>query len=156
MSRTLSVPSMILFAVTATSCGSGPRALVVGEDACRYCRMAIDDVRFGGMVLTARGRLETFDSIECLTAFVTSLPPTAAPRKIWVGDFERAGRWLDATDAHFVYNGQFHSPMGRSLAAFDASRPATALQATYGGEVLTWTVVQSVIAQQHIAPASAP
>ena len=55
------------------ACTEPPRALVAGRDACAYCRMTIDDPRFGALVRTAKGRLQTFDSIECAAAYVAAL-----------------------------------------------------------------------------------
>ena len=81
MSRSLTLLAVLLVACLASACGSGPRPLVVGEDSCRYCRMTIDDPRFGAMVLTERGRIETFDSIECLAGYVSSLAPASTSRK---------------------------------------------------------------------------
>ncbi len=71
--------ALLLSLGTAIACESDLRPLVPGTDACGYCRMTIDDVRFGALVKTAKGRLETFDSIECAASYVATLAPTLAP-----------------------------------------------------------------------------
>jgi copper chaperone NosL len=138
--------ALLTFAIAA-GCNSGPRALVPGEDACATCRMTIDDVRYGAMVLTARGKLQTFDSIECLATFVRTLPPAAAPRAIWVADFEHPSRWLDATRARFLHGSTLHSPMGRDLAAFPEHAPAAAIVQKFGGSAIGWTDVLDLAGQ---------
>ncbi len=159
MSRSLTSLAALLLALSASACGSGPRPLVAGEDSCRYCRMTIDDPRFGAMVMTARGRLETFDSIECLAGYVSSLPATSAPRAIWVADVENPSRWLDVTHARFLYGGALHSPMGRRLAALDSAADVDAVRQRLGGELLSWSQVLQLVASQSVpiaAPAPSP
>lgn len=130
-----------LFALASASCTSEPRALVAGEDACRYCRMTIQDTRHGALVLTARGRLETFDAIECVASFVASLPAGNAPRAIWVLDYSNPGHWLRVEDAQFVAHSGVQSPMGRDLIAI-------AKGASSNGMMQSWA---DVVAQMQSA-----
>jgi len=153
MRRSLSSLSALLIALSA--CDSGPRALVAGEDSCRYCRMTIDDVRFGAMVMTDRGRVETFDSIECLASFVTSLPKDAAPKGVWVSDFSTPGRWVEVQRARFLQGSSLRSPMGRELAAFGAEALPDSLQRTYGGTVVDWPAVLELVRNREFAPTGA-
>lgn len=155
MSRSLTSLAALLLALSASACGSGPRPLVAGEDSCRYCRMTIDDPRFGAMVLTARGRIETFDSIECLAGYVSSLPAASPARAIWVADVENPSRWLDVTHARFLYGGALHSPMGRRLAALDSAADLDAARQRLGGELMTWTQVLLLVKNQSV-PTAAP
>lgn len=139
--------SVLTIALVAGACkANGPRALVAGEDACAYCRMTIDDVRFGALVLTARGRLVTFDSIECAAAYVSALTAADAPRAVWVANFEHPAQWVDATRARFLHGSTLHSPMGRELAAFAADAGGEALQQQYGGRAITWRDVLAMVA----------
>ncbi|MCC6242860.1 MAG: nitrous oxide reductase accessory protein NosL [Gemmatimonadaceae bacterium] len=155
MRRTLSPISGVLLALSAVACSSGPRALVVGEDACRYCRMTIDDVRFGAMVITAKGRVETFDAVECLASFVSSLPPDSPPRSIWVANYEMPSEWLAASSAHYLHESTLRSPMGRELAAFDATTRPESLRAQYGGQMMTWDEVLAFVEREKFAPTGA-
>jgi len=121
------------------SCARGPRALVAGEDSCDYCRMTITDTRYGGQVVTSRGRVLTFDAVECLASYVAETAPSEI-RSIHVSDY-RTQAMVRAEDAVFV-RGSLNSPMGQGLAAFaapDSSLPA--LRAEFDGEVLHWTEV---------------
>lgn len=145
----------VLLALSAAGCSAGPRDLVAGEDACRYCRMTIDDVRFGGMVITSTGRMETFDAVECLASFVAALPADAPPRGVYVADFNTPSRWVAVRDAQFLYRSRLHSPMGRTLAAFEPSASVTALREQYGGDVIAWSDVLSLLARERFAPSGA-
>ena len=128
----------ILLAVSL-SCARGPRALVAGEDSCDYCRMTITDTRYGGQVVTSRGRVLTFDAVECLASYVSETASSEI-RSVHVSDY-RTRDMVRAEDAVFV-RGALQSPMGQGLAAFaapDSSLPA--LRAEFGGEVLRWNDV---------------
>jgi len=155
MRNTMSPLSAVLLALSAAACSPGPRDLVAGEDACRYCRMTIDDVRFGALVVTSTGRVETFDAVECLASFVTALPADAPPRGVYVADYNAPSRWVAVRDAQFLRGGRLHSPMGRSLAAFDPSTSVAALRQQYGGEVITWDEVVALVQRDQFAPTGA-
>jgi nitrous oxidase accessory protein len=146
VARQLFAGAALLFAVTA--CGGGPRALVLGEDSCAHCRMTITDPRFGGLVETARGKVLTFDAVECLAAFVQALPVDAPPRGVWVADYANGGRWIAVEEARFVHGGSLRSPMGRSLAAFAPGQDAARLRREFGGEVIAWADVLALVASE--------
>jgi copper chaperone NosL len=133
--------TVLLSAGVVLGCDSGPRPLVPGEDACGYCRMTIDDVRFGALVKTAKGKMETFDSIECAASFVATLAPGLAPQGVWVADFDHPSHWLDVRTARFTEGGSLRSPMGRELAAFPSDSSASSIVARFGGRTIGWTDV---------------
>lgn len=128
-------------------CGDAePHALLRGEDSCAYCRMTIDDVRFGVLVLTNRGRLQTFDSIECAAGWVAAQDATHAPTAIWVTNFADPSQWVDATKAVYLQGSRLRSPMGRDLVAFATDADPDALQLAHGGTAITWPRVQEIVA----------
>ena len=64
MRREMTRVYRLLFAVVLASCTQGPRPVVVGEDACEFCRMTITDARFGGQL---------FNQIGCAICHVPSI-----------------------------------------------------------------------------------
>lgn len=146
--------TLLALALLTTGCGDeGPRPLVRGQDTCAYCRMTIDDIRFGVLVLTDRGRLQTFDSIECAASWVNDQIPTHEPRSIWVANFADPSQWVDAKRAVFLQGSQIRSPMGRDLVAFSADADPDALQRAHGGTLTTWSAIQTLVASPQSAPA---
>lgn len=141
VSQLLRTVTLLVTLSAAIGCDSALRSLVAGTDACGYCRMTIDDVRFGALVKTAKGRLETFDSIECAASYVATLAPSLQPQGVWVADFDHPSRWLDAKTARYVQSTQLRSPMGRELAAFPKDSTESALTARFAGRALGWTEV---------------
>lgn len=132
--------------LSTMACTASPRPLVPGEDSCAFCRMTIDDVRFGALVVTAKGRLETFDSIECAAAYVQGLASSEPPRTVWVADFSAPARWVDATRAVYLHGSRLRSPMGRELVAFAADADTATLLAEHGGTLTTWSGVRALVA----------
>ena len=135
----------------------GPRPLVVGEDSCDYCRMALTDTRFGGEITLRTGRHRAFDSIECLAAFVGSGSDSALVTGVYVSEYETQSL-VEATTAVFLAGGAVRSPMGRELRAFGRAANPVALVAKYGGEVFDWPTVlrQSVLEPVIGAPPETP
>ncbi len=143
--------TLLALACVAGCSDDAPRALVRGEDSCAYCRMTIDDARFGALVLTDRGRLQTFDSIECAASWVATQTPAHEPRAIWVANFADPSQWVDATRAVFLHGSRLRSPMGRDLVAFATDSDPDALQRAHGGAAITWQGIRELVAE----PASA-
>ena len=137
--------AVLALAVVAGGCSSGPRALVAGEDSCGYCRMTIDDVRFGAMVITSKGRVLTFDSVECLASYVSALSASETPRGVYVANHEHPAQWVDAARATYLHQSQLRSPMGRELAAFPREADRDALVKRYGGKTLAWNDVLDLV-----------
>jgi copper chaperone NosL len=133
-----------------TGCGGAPRELVAGLDACEYCRMTISDTRFGGQVISATGKVHTFDAIECLASYVLEANDQRGMPRIRVADFESA-RLILVDSAVFLESSSIASPMGRSLVAF-AAADSSDLVARYGGRRTTWSGVLDLMRAERIAP----
>lgn len=139
----------------AAACGAtGPRPMVIGEDICEHCRMAIADLRFGGQVILATGRILTFDSIECLAAWTRSSPEENL-RGTYVIDVQHPGTFVRAEDAAFLESSVLRSPMGRGLIAFVSATAADEQRTILGGgDVLTWKDVLADVVVDHKGPVS--
>lgn len=140
--------------LAAAACAApGPRPIVVGEDQCAYCRMAISDPRFGGEAILTTGRILTFDSIECLAGWARTAPPETV-RGAYVIDVQHPGTFVNVDSAAFLRSDVMRSPMGRGLIAFANARVAEEQRTMLGGDaVLVWAEVLADTAS-HV-PASA-
>jgi copper chaperone NosL len=112
--RSRAIAALLILGV-AVACTSSALPVRYGEDACAHCRMVITDPRFGGSVVTTKGRTEQFDSMDCLLAFVRGLPES--PREVLVADFRNPGQMLSADDAVFTRSEMVHGPMGATWIA---------------------------------------
>ncbi|MCC7194798.1 MAG: nitrous oxide reductase accessory protein NosL [Gemmatimonadaceae bacterium] len=128
----------LLAATAALACGPpSPRAIAFNEDACAYCKMTISDPRFGGEVVTRTGRVETFDSIDCMTAWIHGAD-TASIAGIYVLDFEHPGALVDVKAAGFLRGISVQAPMGNAIAAFATPGAAEGSRGVLGGSVVAW------------------
>jgi copper chaperone NosL len=129
----------LAIALALVACApAGPRTVRWGEEGCGYCRMTITDRRFGAQAMGARGRIEAFDSVECLADFVNAaIARTGGERpRAWVSDFLRPGTFIAVDSARFVRLARAGSPMGAGLAAVSLAAPANAVE--IAGAPMTW------------------
>jgi copper chaperone NosL len=126
---------------TAASCaGAGPREFVVNEDSCDFCRMTITDARYGAQVMLQTGKLQLFDSVDCLVGFVQGTPADAY-RGVWVSD-AAGGGFVGADTAFFLRGSAKRGPMGETI-AFAKAEDAREAQRMSGGALLSWTEVRA-------------
>lgn len=126
---------LTLLAITllAIACGAGeprPVPLVLDEDACSHCRMAISQREFAAEAVTPGGRVERFDDIGCLLDWrrKQEVPESTG---FFVVDFD-TGDWLDATEAVYVRSRAIPTPMGSGLVAFGSRDAAAAASRRLG------------------------
>lgn len=133
--------AVLVVAMLLAACTDGVRPIVFGRAECDYCRMRIDDPRFGGEIVTAHGRARQFDAVECTASYYRTLPPDAKATA-WVIDFEHPGTLIPAATAHFLQSsGGEHvgSPMGRGIVAIAPTADVATLQRELGAvRVMTW------------------
>ena len=141
------------FVLSLVACASGPQPIAYGADACDFCRMAISDPRFGGEVVSAKGKVHKFDSAECLASYVVASGDTAVA-SLWVNDFRHPGSFVDATRARFVRApGGVSTPMGEAIFAFAPEADGAAEARTLGGTAMTWPEVLALVRSRgHGAP----
>jgi copper chaperone NosL len=116
-----------------------PVEIVLNEENCSHCRMAVSQREFAAEVVTVSGSVDYFDDIGCLRDWVKEhRPPESAG--FFVVD-QTTGEWLDAKTAFFVLARKLPTPMSSGLAAFDAEASARSAAEKLEGEVLRWAQV---------------
>lgn len=134
-------------ALLLVACARGPQPIAYGTDACEYCRMAISDPRFGGELVTKRGKVHKFDSVECLASFYQGARADAG--SLWVSDFRHPGQFVAAEQAKYVRaRGAISSPMGQGLFAFAPEADVAAEARALGGAPMTWAEVQALVRRE--------
>lgn len=136
--RVATVAAAAAVTALAAACGETvPRAFALNEDACGYCRMTISDTRFGGEAITKNGRIQTFDSVECLAAWARN-SEMGSVSAIYVMDFQHPGKFVRADSAGFLQKVLINTPMGRSVVAFATPAAAEQQRAMLGGDLIAW------------------
>ena len=119
----------------------GPVPIAYGVADCDVCRMRISDQRYGGEFVTRTGKVHEFDSVECLASYVSTTSDAGASGFAYVSDFERPGHLLPVARAMFVQRTTGSSPMAAGLLAVSPAADTAAVQARFGGRMLTWPQV---------------
>lgn len=130
----------LLVSLTVAGCGSpGPRTVRYGAELCEHCHMTVSDPRFGGQLVTRKGRVFVFDDAGCLATFVNSgMVHPEDVHSVWVNDFLDPKELLDAGAANYLALEDLRTPMGSGVIALSSAREADSLAAIMGGHVLTW------------------
>lgn len=133
----------IMIPVFAVSCKVGPRPINYGEDMCHFCWMTIVDRTHGTEVVTKKGKVYKFDSIECLLNFKRKGEVDPADIAYYlVSDLYSDGEFVEAASATFLRCEQIPSPMGGYLSAFDDRSKAEDVHREMGGSLYDWASLQ--------------
>lgn len=138
--------SSLLLMVFLLACSSEPAPIHFGEDGCSYCRMTISDHRYGGELMTNKGKVYKYDSIECLAAYILENKPGSDDiQNIWTIDFNNPKAFIDAGQAWYIHSELLKSPMGLNLSAFKDKTLAESVENVYPGELVRWDEVKKIV-----------
>jgi copper chaperone NosL len=104
--------------------------------------MRIVDNRFGGEVVTHTGKVQEFDSIECLANY--SAVNAGAIRSAWVSDFERPGTLISATTALYIKRSGAIAGMGADLLAVAPTADTASVRVRFGVAPMTWDALRTL------------
>lgn len=129
--------SLILFFLA--SCSTQPEPLKIGTDTCHLCKMGIADERFGGEVVTKKGKIFKFDDIGCMVNFLKAggIAEKDIAQTV-VLNYEKKDDFINTEKAIFVNADAVKSPMGFNIAAFSSADAASKI---VHGTTLSWAEV---------------
>jgi len=126
---------LLTLIVALAGCRTGSEPVLFGSDSCHHCKMIILDRRFGGEIVSRKGKVYKFDSLECLRGFQKAhAGELANDAKIFVLEGSGSGELLAADDARFTEDKNLRAPMGRPFIARKSG-------ATAGQPALSWSEV---------------
>lgn len=141
-------PAMLLFyaglLLLGTSCKVGPEAIKIGVDNCHFCKMTISDNRFGGEILTSKGRVYKFDDSHCLRAFMkTAEVSPSAIKDIYLVNFEEPHELLNTSTALLWQSSGIRGPMGGDMVACAHAGSLEKLRKSFPGMEKSWEEIIS-------------
>ncbi len=124
-----------------TSCSSQPQPFVVGQDDCHVCKMGIADLKYGGEIITKKGKVYKFDDIRCMINFIKSntLEEKEISKTLTI-NFNKPNEFVDVKNAWFVVSPELRSPMGSNAAGLATKEDAEKLKDTTG-QLLHWAAL---------------
>jgi copper chaperone NosL len=102
--------------------------------------MTIMDAKFGGEIITKKGRIYKFDDAHCLANFIKSntIKKEEIAQTVFI-NFEKPNTFLPAGTAVFVVSPQLKSPMNSNAAAFENEKAAQKTAQETNGKIENWT-----------------
>lgn len=139
MIKKLSILPLLLFSILL-SCSTEPREIDYGNENCEFCSMTIMDKQFGTEMITNKGKIFTFCSIECMVwEYVRENKYMKEDIKLMLAkDFIQPNELINVEELTFVKSIDIPSPMGASLSAFDSKVKAEEILKDKTGEIFTW------------------
>lgn len=130
----------IIISIITTACSKQPEPIQYNHDTCHLCKMQISDARFGAEIVTSKGKIYKFDSIECMITFLrASQEPIHAMLTV---DFSMPQSLIDASNAYYLHTDAIPSPMGANILSFAQKDSCEKYFNQYAGEKLTFEVVK--------------
>ena len=139
----------LLLTIIIISCNSNPEPINYGEDECEFCRMLITDKKYGAELVTTKGKIYKFDSIECLIEF--SLVENTIgdlTNNLFVTDFSNSKNLINAREAFYVKNDKVRSPMGLNVTAFKDKTLLNNFISENSGNQMSWVEVIELVKQK--------
>lgn len=130
---------ILLSSALGLSCSVKPEPLRYGADGCHTCKMTLVDRKFGAEVVTAKGKVYTFDDLNCMVNFLNSgeVQERDVAYKLVV-DYSTPEKLIAAGDAFYLKSDQIRSPMASGIAAFESEAAMREQLRSWKGIYLTW------------------
>ena len=121
------------------SCSNEPQPFSYGKDVCDNCKMTIVDPKFGGEIITKKGKVYKFDDLVCMAGFIKSaaVKPNDMARKLAI-NFQKQNNFVDVDKGFFLLSPGLKTPMGGNAGGFASQQEAEKVKTTTPGEILTW------------------
>jgi copper chaperone NosL len=121
------------------SCQSGPEPFAYGKDICADCKMTIMDPKFGGEVITKKGKVYKFDDAHCMNKFLGkgAVKEADIAQTVFI-DYENNKNFLDVKSSFFVVSPRLKSPMNSNAASFSTKDAAEKKANEISGTVRNW------------------
>jgi len=132
---------VFLFSIFMISCSPKPEPIKYGQDVCDLCKMNITDNKFAAEIVTRKGKVFKFDSIECLFNFKHTELENSTIHSEWVNDFANPGELINLKNAYFLHSEVFRSPMGLNVLSFSSKEKRDEIKNQHGGKELTYEEV---------------
>lgn len=139
---------MAVFAMMClTGCTPEAEKIVLGKDSCAECKMTIADPKFGGEIVTKKGKVYKFDDTHCIAAFLErrGVELTDIHQTLFVV-YDNNAEFVNVKSAEFVISSQFKSPMGGNAAAFaDKATAEKRSSEIEGSKTTNWSTLYNIL-----------
>src|SRR5436190_4367703 len=137
---------LLLPLIFFSSCSVQPEPFKYGTDNCHACKMGVMDPKFGGEIITTKGKVYKFDDIICMVRFLKSDAIKKEDiKQNLVINFKKENEFIDVKKASFFISNDLRSPMGSNAAAFISDEEANTVKDKMEGQLMKWDEVYKKI-----------
>lgn len=144
ISKSALATSLIGISFLLTSCSTNPQPIVYGKDNCYTCKMGFVDSKFGGEVITTKGKVYMFDDVICMVRYLKSgsINEKDISKKVLV-NYQKQNDFIEADKAFFIVSPAIKTPMNSNAAAFASQTDTEKFKAGMDGKIMQWNEVYS-------------
>lgn len=120
-------------------CTAEPQTIRFGKDGCDHCKMTIMDKKFGGEIVTDKGKIFRFDDVRCMIEFSTtenSIDKKTA--SYYLLDYAGNGGFIKSDLAFLMKTDKVRSPMGGNIVAFKDEQSRQKAMTELNGTAVNW------------------
>ena len=137
----------IIAILLLAGCNPKPEKIDFGKDNCAECKMTIMDSKFGGEIVTKKGKVYKFDDVHCVATFMERRGVEMSEiHQTLFTDYNNGNEFIKVNSAEFVVSSQLKSPMGGNAAAFknktEANKKAEEIE---GSKVTNWATLYNIL-----------
>jgi len=101
--------------------------------------MGITNKQFASELITSKGKVYKFDSIECMAMYYKNHKKTynKSP-ELWMHDYLNPQKWIPLRKAIFMRCQKIHSPMALDLIAVKKQSEVNRIKQKFGGSRIKW------------------
>jgi copper chaperone NosL len=136
----------VMLVLFFTSCNTKPQPFAYGKDICDDCKMTIMDPKFGGEIITKKGKIYKFDDSHCMIHFLKSgnVKESNIAQTVFI-DYNNDKNFLDVKSSYFVASDQFKSPMNGNTVSFPSKEMAEQKAKQTNGKVVVWNNLMNAL-----------
>lgn len=141
------VTAVLVTGLFLAGCNPKPEKISFGKDNCAECKMTIMDPKFGGEIVTKKGKVYKFDDVHCIATFLKRRGVEMGDiHQTLFTDYNNSAEFIKVNTAEFVVSSQLKSPMGGNAAAFKNSGEAGKKSAEMEGSKITnWATLYNIL-----------
>ncbi|MGZ5220927.1 MAG: nitrous oxide reductase accessory protein NosL [Chitinophagaceae bacterium] len=145
--KVASVPVAIIALLLLAGCTPKAEKIAFGKDNCAECKMTIMDPKFGGEIVTKKGKVYKFDDAHCVAVFLErrGVELNNIHQTLFT-DYNDSNEFIKVKSAEFVVSSKLKSPMGGNAAAFknktEADKKAAEIE---GSKVTNWATLYNIL-----------
>jgi copper chaperone NosL len=140
--------TVLLSSILIAACNPKAEKINVGKDNCAECKMTIMDSKFGGELVTKKGKVYKFDDVRCVAVFLErrGVELSDIHKTLFVNYDNNPNDFVEVKHAEFVVSSQFKSPMAGNAAAFKSKKEAEKKSAEIpGSKVTNWATLYNIL-----------